>query len=153
MPPVDLATDIFVAVFRSFCGANKIDFTKSLLKGMKEILGPDVLPPTQRPFVVVDEAQQAAEYLNESTSTGTDKRLFCIRSATFFGTLDSFKGLSMKMVRTVSSQSAQRQDHSQGPVFVEVGQFTMDGTSAIDGASIILVSWTVCTAFNIVSRC
>jgi len=36
----------------------------------------------------------------------------------------------MKMVRTAgSSQSPQRQDHSQIPVvFIEVGQFTKDGT-------------------------
>jgi len=47
MPPIDLATDIFVAVFRSLRGADKadpIDFTESMLKGVKDILGPDVFP-------------------------------------------------------------------------------------------------------------
>ena len=88
--------------------------------------------PTQRPFVVVDEAQQAAEYLNESTTTGIDKRPFLHPfynflwdTRLFHGVILAGTGLSMKMVRTVSPQSAQPQNHSQVPVvFVEVGQFT-----------------------------
>jgi len=123
MPPVDLATDIFVVLFRSFCAANKIDFTESLLKGMKEILGPDVLPPTQQPpFVMVDEAQQAAEYLNALAQAPISPCSalfynFLWDTRLFQGVVLAGTSLSTKMVRTVSSQSAQRQDHSQGPVF------------------------------------
>jgi len=41
MPPVDVATDIFVAVLKSLRAADKtdlLDFTESMLKSMKEIL-------------------------------------------------------------------------------------------------------------------
>jgi len=53
MPPVDLATDIFVAVLKSFRAADKtdlIDFTEAMLKGMREILGKDSPPPNQAAF-------------------------------------------------------------------------------------------------------
>jgi len=73
---------------------------------------------------VVDEAQEAAEYLNESsrsTNTGINKcpvlhplYSFLWNTQLFQGVILAGPGLSMKMVLTVvSSQSAQHQDHSQ----------------------------------------
>jgi len=134
MPPIDMATDIFVAVLKSLRAAVKtdlLDFTESMLK--------NILTHSVLPFVVVDEAQVAAEYLNESfcNTTGIHTRpvlhpfySFLWDTRLFQGVILAGTGLSMKMVRTaVSSQSAQRQDHSQVPVvFVEVGEFTQDGT-------------------------
>ena len=136
MPPIDIATDIFAAVLKSLRAAVKtdlLDFTESMLKNMG-ILEPNVLP-----FVVVDEAQVAAEYLNESfrATAGIDSRpvlqpfySFLWDTRLFQGVILAGTGLSMKMVRTaVYSRSAQRQNHSQVPVvFVEVGEFTKDGT-------------------------
>ena len=138
MPPIDVATDIFVAVFKSLRAAYKtdlIDFTESMLKSMREILERDV-----RLFVVVDEAQVAAEYLNESfrSTTGIDNRpvlhpfyRFLWDTRLFQGVILAGTGLSRKMVRTSvssGSQSAQGLDYSQVPiVLVEVGEFTKDG--------------------------
>jgi hypothetical protein len=72
-----------------------------------------------------------------SPIAGTDSRpvlhpfySFLWDTRLFQGVILAGTGLSMKMVRTVvQCQSAQRQDHSQVPVvFVEVGEFTKDGT-------------------------
>jgi hypothetical protein len=134
MPPIDVATDIFVAVLISLRAAVKIDlldFTESMLK---KIIKHQVLP-----FVVVDEAQVAAEYPNESfrNTTGIHTRpvlhpfySFLWDTRLFQGVILAGTGLSMKMVRTaVSCKSAQRQDYSQVPiVFVDVGEFTKNGT-------------------------
>jgi len=142
MPPFYRTDDIFVTVLQSLRAADKtdmIDHTKSMLNEMTDIVGKDIFP-TERLFAVVDEAQVAAEYLNESfcsTTTGIDKRpvlhpfySFLWKSNLFKGVILAGTGLSMKMVRTaVSSQSAQRQEYRQDPfVFVEVGQFTGNGT-------------------------
>jgi len=89
--PIDIATDIFAAVLKSLRAAVKtdlLDFTESMLKDM-EILEHDVLP-----FVVVDEAQVAAEYLNESfrATAGIDSCPVLHPFYRFFGIPDSFKG-------------------------------------------------------------
>ena len=142
MPPSNGTDDIFVNVLQILRAADKgdmIECTKSMLTGMTKMVGPNIFPKW-RLFVVVDEVQFAAEYLNgsfRSAVTGTDKRpalhpfySFLWKTNIVKGIILAGTGLSMTMVQTsVSSQSAKRQNYRQRPiVFVEVGQFTKDGT-------------------------
>jgi len=142
MPPFDDIDDIFVVVLGSLRAADKtdmMDFTKNMLKEMKMHLGNDFFP-NKGLFAVVDEAQVATEYLNESfcsTATETEKRpvlhpfySFLWNTKLFQGVILAGTGLSMKMVRTaVTPQALKLLEYRREPfVFVEIGRFTKDGT-------------------------
>jgi len=141
IPPLDGIEDIFVTILGSLRAANKtdmMDFTKSMLRDMRERFGPSFFPQKGL-FAVVDEAQRAAEYLNEafrSTTTETETRpvlypffSFLWNSELFEGVILAGTGLSMKMVRTsTASQGGKFLGFRRNPiVFVDVGQFPKDG--------------------------
>jgi hypothetical protein len=141
LPPFHRTHDIFVIVLDSLRAAYKADlihFTLSMLDSLINRFGSKFFPG--RLFAVVDEAQVAAEYLNESfrsITSGSEKRPvlhpfynFLWSTNVFKGVILAGTGLSMKMVQTaVVSQYAQRHTYRQVPfVFVEVGRFQKDET-------------------------
>jgi hypothetical protein len=140
LPPFHRSKDIFAIVLGSLRAAYKADlihFT-AMLDSLINRFGSIFFPG--RLFAVVDEAQVAAEYLNESfcsITSGSEKRPvlhplynFLWSTNVFKGVILAGTGLSMKMVHTaVVSQYAQRHVHRQVPfVFVEVGRFKKDET-------------------------
>jgi hypothetical protein len=142
MPPFYQTHDIFVHVLQSLRGAEMGDMINLTDFMLREMTKQNIFPP-ERLFVVVDEAQVAVEHLNGSfrSTTGIHKRPVLHPFYSFLWKFNFFKGvilagtgLSVKMVRTaVFSQSSARLDYRQDPfVFVEIGQFTNDGTDHKD---------------------
>jgi hypothetical protein len=111
-----------------------------MIADMTKIIGESIFPLTQRFFAVIDEAQVAAEYMNESfrsLTTGIDARPVLhpfyrfLQDANFIeGTILAGTGLSMKLVKkVVSSRSAQLLAESRNPlIFYDVGLFSNPGT-------------------------
>ena len=142
MPP-SLRDDIFSIVLKSLRRADSRDMgdlIDSMLADMTEIIGESILPLTQRFFAVIDEAQVAAEYMNESfrsLTTGIDARPVLhpfyrfLQGANFIkGIILAGTGLSMQLVKkVVSSRSAQLLDESRNPlIFYDVGLFSNSET-------------------------
>ncbi|KAF8500012.1 hypothetical protein BU17DRAFT_59107 [Hysterangium stoloniferum] len=95
-----------------------------------------------RLFVVIDEAQVAADNMKEyfRSETGTDMRpilremyKFLLSTKLFRGFILSGTGLSMKMVKdAVGSVSAKNAAGSGTRVFTDIGHFTKDDSSQLD---------------------
>jgi hypothetical protein len=89
--------DLFTVVVNSLRSAGTTDMlhlARTMLREMEHIVGNE----QRKFFAVVDEAQVAAVYLEDSFrsfTTGTDMRPFCMRSIGFFGKLGSFRGSSL----------------------------------------------------------
>jgi hypothetical protein len=94
-------------------------------------------------FIVIDEAQVAAEHLRDSfrSTTGTDQRPVLREmcrsfqeSGIFRGTILAGTGLSMKRVKdAVGSHSAKQVEMSMQPqVFTNIGRFTRNSSSQED---------------------
>lgn len=144
MPPfVRHPSDIFTTVLESLRCADSRDMSdlaKSMLDEMTKIMGESIFPSNQQLSVVIDDAQIAAEYMNESfrsQTTGTDGPpvlhpfyRFLLDCDFFKGIILAGTGLSRKMVlKSVSSRTAQLLDESRNPlVFHDVGRFTNNGT-------------------------
>ena len=141
LPPFHRSKDIFTTVLDSLRAAFKADLiphTDSMLNSLIDRLGSKFFPG--RLFAVVDEAQVAAEYLNESfrsVTSGSEKRpvlhplySFLWSNNVFKGVVLAGTGLSSKMVRkATASHFAQQYAYSQVPiVFVDVGRFKKDET-------------------------
>jgi len=143
IPPfVRYPSDIFSIVLKSLRSADSRDMgdlIESMLADMTKI-GESIFPLSQRFFAVIDEAQVAAEYMNESfrsLTTGIDARPVLhpfyrfLQGANFIkGTILAGTGLSLVMVKkAVSSRSAQLLDESRHPlIFHDVGLFSNPGT-------------------------
>jgi hypothetical protein len=141
MSPFDSIEEIFTNVLGVLRGAHKtdmMDFTKAMLRDIREFCRPEFFP-RQGLFAVVDEAQVAAEYLNGVFRSSTTENEECPvlhpffrflwKSELFKGVILVGTGLSMKMVRTaVLSHGGARLQFRQDPyVFIEVGRFTKNG--------------------------
>jgi hypothetical protein len=121
-------------IMRSFIGS-----TLNALTTARQDLFP---MNTARPlFVVIDEAQVAADRLKDFPSTtGTDLRpilremySFCLKSKLFNGIILAGTGLSMNMVKdAVGSVSAKRAGKRQPLVFTNIGRFREDNSSQED---------------------
>ncbi len=131
--------DLFVKVLRSLRGATTDimrDITRSSLRNITKYLfsmGSDT-----RLFVVIDEAQVAAEYLDFFRSaSGTERRPILREMVSFFQSSQIFKriilsgtGLSMEMVKdAVGSLSAREVTNESQGVFTNVGRFTSEDSS------------------------
>jgi hypothetical protein len=134
MPPYFENKDIFSIVLAKLRQANTaalVKLTKSIYNDLSDIAGSDIFPPGEQLFVVIDEAQQAVEYLKESfpSITGSEKPpvlhpfyTFLRNSGYFQGVIFAGTGLSMKMVKeAVGTQTAKMIEHPK--VFVDVGRF------------------------------
>ena len=144
MPPsIRYPSDIFSIVLESLRCANSrdmADLIKSMLADMTKIIGESIFPLNQQFFAVIDEAQVAAEYMNESfrsLTTGIDARPVLhpfyrfLQDADFIkGTILAGTGLSMKMMKkAVNSRGAQLLEESRNPlIFYDVGLFSNPGT-------------------------
>jgi hypothetical protein len=142
MPP-SLRDDIFSIVLKSLRRADSRDMgdiIDAMLTDMTKIMGESIFPLSQRLFTVIDEAQVAAEYMNESfrsLTTGIDARPVLhpfyrfLQDAIYTeGTILAGTGLSMQLVKkVVSSRSAQLLDESRNPlIFYDVGLFSNSET-------------------------
>jgi hypothetical protein len=138
--------DIFVKVLRDLRRAD----TKIMLRIIRSTLRAltterkDLFPvgSATPPFVVIDEAQVAADHLKKlfRSTMGTDLRpilremyRFFQASGIFAGIILSGTGLSMKTVKdAVGSFSAKQVDKRGQPrVFTDIGRFTRDNSSQV----------------------
>ncbi|KAF8510678.1 hypothetical protein BU17DRAFT_97886 [Hysterangium stoloniferum] len=103
----------------------------------------DLFPEGSRTrlFVVIDEAQVAADNMKEyfRSDTGTDMRpilremyKYFLNTELFTGFILSGTGLSMKVVGSVSAGSAKNTGASGTRVFTDIGRFTKDDSSQLD---------------------
>ena len=144
MPPCDRCPiDIFAAVLQSLRAADSrdmADLSRSMVNDLTKIAGESIFPSNQQFCVVIDEAQVAAEYMNEyfrSMTTGIDRRPvltpfygFLLGSELIKGITLAGTGLSKKLVQNaVYSRTAKLLETSRFPlIFYDVGQFSNDGT-------------------------
>ena len=139
MPPYFENRDIFSSILAKLRQAGTgvlVKLTKSIYNDLPAIAGGDIFPPGEQFFVVVDEAQQAVEYLKHSfpSTTGSEKRpvlhpfyAFLLNTGYFQGAILAGTGLSMSMVKeAVGSQTAKLIEHPK--VFVDVGRFKKGDT-------------------------
>jgi len=129
-------SDLFAMVLASLRGVSTKILQKLIRKQLLWVTRFHVFPegPKTRVFVVIDEAQVAADHLKEyfCSTTGTDMRPILYEMCRFFleyptvvrGIILSGTGLSMQMVKeAVSSVSAKEVDTVQEQVVTDVGRF------------------------------
>lgn len=134
------SSDLFAIMLGSLRRVSTKNLQKLIRDQLHFVTRFDVFPegPETRLFVVIDEAQVAADHLKEyfRSATGTDMRPILHEMYRFFleyttivhGIILSGTGLSMEMVReAVSSVSAKKVDTVQEEVVTDVGRF--DGPS------------------------
>jgi len=145
MPPRLPSGDMFVNVLQSVRAGRK-DIMLSIVHATLNAIiieRGDLFPVrTARPlFVVIDEAQVAADHLKDVPSaTGTDLRpvlrelySFCLKSHLFTGIILAGTGLLMNMVKkAVGSVSAKKTGKRQPLLFTNVGRFRTDNSSQVD---------------------
>ncbi|KAF8338350.1 hypothetical protein F5887DRAFT_1137571 [Amanita rubescens] len=131
--------DLFVKVLRSIRHATTDimrDITRSSMRNIEKYLFS--MESDTRLFVVIDEAQVAAEYLNFFRSaSGTERRPILREMVSFFQSSQIFKriilsgtGLSMEMVKyAVGSRAAKEVTNEGQGVFTDVGRFTSEDSS------------------------
>ena len=133
--------DLFVKVLRSLWGA-KTDITRDIIRSSMKDIKKDLFPMGRetRLFVVIDEAQVAAEYLKFfRSSSRTDLRPilremvdFLLKTSVFKRIILSGTGLSMERVKNavgaVSAKSVPN-EREEPLVFTNVGRFTRDDSS------------------------
>jgi hypothetical protein len=136
--------DLFVKVLLSLRNGNEDIMMRIVRSSLRNIMDEreDLFPTNSKPFIVIDEAQVAAEYLRFFRSgSGNDRRpilremVGSIHSfGIFHGIILSGTGLSMKTVKdTVGSFPAKQMDEvGQTRVFTNIGRFTRDDSSQKD---------------------
>ena len=138
MPPYFENKDIFSIVLAKLHEADTdvlMKLTKSIYNDLPGIAENGIFPPGEQLFVVVDEAQEAFEYLKESlpSTIGFEKRpvlhpfhAFLWNAGYFQGVILAGTGLPMRIVKkAVGSQTAKLTEHPK--VFVDVGRFKKGG--------------------------
>ncbi|KAF8517282.1 hypothetical protein BU17DRAFT_91994 [Hysterangium stoloniferum] len=139
--------DLFVTILRTIRHADTNIMITSINSMLKQFMNKrkDLFPAGFAPlFVVIDEAQVAADHLKEyfRSDTGSDLRpilremyrFFWHSDEIFSGIILSGTGLSMQVVKdTVGSLSAKRTDKfAQSVVFTDIGHFTRGDSSQED---------------------